>query len=106
MRPPRQWRFWSVDNGDPASEIKCTGIRFSAAGGETVVVPGSTVQPRAWLFFAQASVCQLPDGSVLIRRVGCRAQHHAMQPGDLAVVMSAVIETLICLIVMCFMHPA
>jgi hypothetical protein len=40
--------FWSVDNGDGATEIKCPGV-VMLGSFETVVVPEQQAQPWAWL---------------------------------------------------------
>ena len=57
--------FWSVDNGDSATEIKCPRV-VMAGSFETVVVPEQKVQPRAWLSFRRASVYKQKDGVVVV----------------------------------------
>jgi hypothetical protein len=50
--------FWSVDNGDSATEIKCPRV-VMAGSFETVVVPEQKVQP---------SVALVPRGQASIGR--------------------------------------
>ena len=57
--------FWSVDNGDKATEIKCPRV-VMAGSFETVVVPDQHVQPRAWLSFKRANVYKQNDGVVVV----------------------------------------
>jgi hypothetical protein len=57
--------FWSVDNGDRATEIKCPRV-VMAGSFETVVVPEQQAQPGAWLSFKRASVYQQNDGVVVV----------------------------------------
>lgn len=57
--------FWSVDNGDTATEIKCPRV-VMAGSFETVVVPEQQAQPRAWLSFKRASVYKQNDGVVVV----------------------------------------
>jgi hypothetical protein len=57
--------FWSVDNGDRATEIKCPRV-VMAGSFETVVVPEQQAQPRAWLSFKRASVYKQNDGVVVV----------------------------------------
>ena len=57
--------FWSVDNGDSATEIKCPRV-VMAGSFETIVVPEQKVQPRAWLSFKKASVNRQKDGVVVV----------------------------------------
>jgi hypothetical protein len=57
--------FWSVDNGDRATEIKCPRV-VMAGSFETVVAPEQEVQPRAWLSFKRASVYKQKDGVVVV----------------------------------------
>jgi hypothetical protein len=57
--------FWSVDNGDSATEVKCPRV-VMAGSFETVVVPDQRVQPRAWLSFKKASVYKQNDGVVVV----------------------------------------
>jgi len=69
--------FWSVDDGDTAHEVKGTALHFVGCDFETVVMPGSKVQPRAWIAVAFASVWQGSDGSLTIesavKQVGASA---------------------------------
>ena len=57
--------FWSVDNGDSATEIKCPRV-VMAGSFETVVMPEQKVQPRAWLSFKKASVYRQKNGVVVV----------------------------------------
>jgi hypothetical protein len=57
--------FWSVDNGDRTTEIKCPRV-VMAGSFETVVVPEQQLQPRAWLPFKRASVYKQNDGVVVV----------------------------------------
>jgi hypothetical protein len=57
--------FWSVDNGDSATEIKCPRV-VMAGSFETVVMPEQKVQPRAWLSFKRASVYRQKNGVVVV----------------------------------------
>ena len=57
--------FWSVDNGDRATEIKCPRV-VMAGSFETVAMPDQQVQPRAWLSFRRANVYQQNDGVVVV----------------------------------------
>jgi hypothetical protein len=57
--------FWSVDNGDSASEIKRPRV-VMAGSFETVVMPEQRVQPRAWLSFKKASVYRQKDGVIVV----------------------------------------
>jgi hypothetical protein len=57
--------FWSVDDGDSATEIKCPRV-VMAGSFETVVVSEQKVQPRAWLSFKKASVYKQNDGVVVV----------------------------------------
>jgi hypothetical protein len=56
--------FWSVDNGDPASEVKCPGVIIGALAAS--VVTKEKVQPRAWFEVESALVSRLPDGRIKI----------------------------------------
>jgi len=58
--------FWSVDDGDTAHEVKGTALHFEGCDFETVVKPGSKVQPRAWIAVSFASVWQGSDGALTI----------------------------------------
>ena len=57
--------FWSVDNGDSATEIKCPRV-VMAGSFETVVMPEQKMQPRAWLSFKRASVYRQKNGVVVV----------------------------------------
>jgi hypothetical protein len=57
--------FWSVDNGDSATEVKCPRV-VMAGSFETVVVPEQEAQSRAWLSFKRASVYRQKDGVVIV----------------------------------------
>ena len=57
--------FWSVDNGNSATEIKSPRV-VMAGSFETVVVPEQKVQPRAWLSFKRASVYRRQNGVVVV----------------------------------------
>ena len=57
--------YWSVDNGDRATEVKCPRV-VMAGSFETVVVPEQKVQPRVWLSFKRASVYKQNDGIVVV----------------------------------------
>ena len=57
--------YWSVDNGDRATEAKCPRV-VMAGSFETVVGPEQKVQPRAWLSFKRASVYKQNDGIVVV----------------------------------------
>jgi hypothetical protein len=57
--------YWSVDNGDRATEVKCPRVVMTGSF-ETVVVPEQKVQPRAWLSFKRASVYKQNDGIVVV----------------------------------------
>jgi hypothetical protein len=57
--------FWSVDNGDNATEVKCPRV-VMAGSFETVVAPEQKVEPRAWLSFKKASVYKQKDGVVVV----------------------------------------
>ena len=57
--------FWSVDDGDCTTEIKCPRV-VMAGTFETVVVPEQKVQPRAWLSFKRASVYKQKDGVIVV----------------------------------------
>jgi len=57
--------FWSVDDGDSATEIKCPRV-VMAGSFETVVVPEQKVQPRAWLSFKEASVYKQKDEIIVV----------------------------------------
>jgi hypothetical protein len=56
--------FWSVYNGDSATEISVRAV-VMAGSFETAVVPEQKVQPRAWLSFKKASVYKQKDGLLL-----------------------------------------
>ena len=58
--------FWSVDNGDTASEVKGTELHFVGCDFETIVNKASKVQPRAWIEVESASVWQGSDGAITI----------------------------------------
>jgi hypothetical protein len=54
--------FWSVDRGEPASEVKCAQIRIEGGSGRTVINTTSAgTEPRAWLLFMSANVYQVGD---------------------------------------------
>lgn len=57
--------FWSVDNGDPATEVKCSGIVFHG-NFDTLVNAKSAVQPRAWVQCLTAKVYQRQDGAIVV----------------------------------------
>jgi hypothetical protein len=57
--------FWSVDNGDSSTEIKCPRV-VMAGSFETVVIPEQKMEPRAWLSFKRASVYKQRDGVVVV----------------------------------------
>jgi hypothetical protein len=57
--------FWSVDNGDRATAIKCPRV-VMAGSFETVVVSEQRAEPRAWLSFKRASVYKQNDGVVVV----------------------------------------
>lgn len=57
--------FWSVDNGDGATEIKCPRV-VMVGSFETIVVPEQRVQPWAWVSFKRASVYKQNDGVVIV----------------------------------------
>jgi hypothetical protein len=57
--------FWSVDNGDRSTEIKCPRV-VMAGSFETVVTPEQKLEPRAWLSFKRASVYKQRDGVVVV----------------------------------------
>ncbi|WP_433965892.1 hypothetical protein [Tunturiibacter gelidiferens] len=57
--------FWSVDNGDRGTKIKCQRV-VMAGSFETVVVPEQQAQPRAWLSFKRANVYKQNDGVVVV----------------------------------------
>jgi hypothetical protein len=57
--------FWSVDAGNPRTEVKCTGIRFDSVIAKSVVT-AAKVQPRAWFEVEDAIVSMLPNGTVEI----------------------------------------
>jgi hypothetical protein len=59
-------KFWSVDDGDTANEVKGTALHFVGCDFETVVNVGSKVQPRAWIQVPFASVWQSSDGAITI----------------------------------------
>lgn len=60
--------FWSVDNGDPRTEVKCCGVKidYPVQSVVTAFVSVSEIQPRAWLEADQAIVSMLPNGMVEI----------------------------------------
>jgi hypothetical protein len=57
--------FWSVDNGDSVTEVKCPRVVMTGSF-ETVVAPEQKVQPRAWLCFKKASVYKQNDGVIVV----------------------------------------
>jgi hypothetical protein len=57
--------FWSVDNGDRATAIKCPRV-VMAGSFETVVMSEQQAQPRAWLSFQKASVYRQNDGVIVV----------------------------------------
>ena len=74
--------FWSVDNGDSTTEIKCPRV-VMAGSFETVVVPEQKVQPRAWLSFKRASVYRQKDGVVVvIDRTPAALRNQEVQSND------------------------
>lgn len=62
---------WSIDDGDPSHEVKCTAIHMNGIPAVTgcSVRPGYTPQPedqkvaKAWVE-GEARVIQLPDGEI------------------------------------------
>ena len=58
--------FWSVDDGEPATEVKGTALHFAGCDFETVVNKTSKTQPRAWIEVPSASVWQGSDGAITI----------------------------------------
>jgi hypothetical protein len=67
--------FWSVDDGDAATEVKGTALHFIGCDFETVVQAERKVQPRAWIEVASASVWQGSDGSFTIESAVQIAEH-------------------------------
>ena len=57
--------YWSVDDGHPDGEVKCSRVRIEYTGCETVVEPDCKASPRAWLSFPWATVYR-ENGEVLI----------------------------------------
>ena len=57
--------FWSVDNGDSATEVKCPHVEMTG-NFEAVAMPEQKVHPRAWLCFQHASVYKLHDGAIVV----------------------------------------
>jgi len=57
--------YWSVDNGDPATEVKCQRVVMTG-DFETIVAPEQKVQPRAWLCFKLANVYERAGGVIVV----------------------------------------
>jgi hypothetical protein len=53
--------FWSVDQGDIGTEVKCAQIMIEGSSGRTVVRAEGKEQPRAWLLLHVVSVYQVGD---------------------------------------------
>lgn len=60
--------YWSVDNGDPSTEVKCQRVVMTG-DFETIVAPEQEVEPRAWLCFQSASVYEQLGGVITVS--GC-----------------------------------
>lgn len=60
--------YWSVDNGDPSTEVKCQRVVMTG-DFEAVVEPEQEVEPRAWLYFKSASVYEQLGGVITVS--GC-----------------------------------
>jgi hypothetical protein len=60
--------YWSVDNGDPSTEVKCQRVVMTG-DFETIVAPEQKVEPRAWLCFKSASVYEQLGGVITVS--GC-----------------------------------
>jgi hypothetical protein len=57
--------FWSVDNGDAVTAVKCPRV-VMAGSFETVLAPEQKEEPLAWLSFRKASVYRQRDGIVFV----------------------------------------
>lgn len=60
--------YWSVDNGDSSTEVKCQRVVMTG-NFETIVAPEQKVEPRVWLHFKSASVYAQLDGAITVS--GC-----------------------------------
>jgi len=58
-------QFWSVDNGDSLSAVKCPRVVMTG-NFETVVAPEPKEEPLAWFSFRKASVYRQRDGVVFV----------------------------------------
>jgi hypothetical protein len=57
--------YWSVDNGDPSTEVKCQRVVMTG-DFEAVVAPEQDVKPSAWLYFKSASVYEQLGGVITV----------------------------------------
>lgn len=57
--------YWSVDNGDPSTEVKCQRVVMTG-DFEAVEAPEQEVEPRAWLYFKSANVYEQLDGVIAV----------------------------------------
>jgi hypothetical protein len=57
--------YWSVDNGDPSTEVKCQRVVMTG-DFEAVMAPQQGVKPSAWLYFKSASVYEQLDGVITV----------------------------------------
>jgi hypothetical protein len=57
--------YWSVDNGDPSTEVKCQRVVMTG-DLETIVAPEQKVQPRAWLYLKLANVHERAGGVITV----------------------------------------
>lgn len=55
--------YWSVDNGDPSTEVKCQRVVMT---GDFEAVEAPEQEPRAWLYFKSASVYEQRDGVIAV----------------------------------------
>ena len=75
-------QFWSVDNGDSLSAVKCPRVVMTG-NFETVVAPEPKEEPLAWFSFRKASVYRQRDGVVFVidwthadlRKIGFNNEH-------------------------------
>ena len=57
--------YWSVDNGDPSTEVRCQRVVMTG-GFETIVAPEQNAEPREWFCFKQGNVYEKPGRVIAV----------------------------------------
>jgi hypothetical protein len=57
--------YWSVDNGDPSTEVRCQSVVMTG-NFETIVAPEQKAEPREWFCFKLANVYEKLGGVIAV----------------------------------------